>query len=204
MPHKFLINVDAQVDFIMRNGLLAIKGAERIIAPMIYFLTMLDPKEYAGALFTYDTHQREIYEKSEEAKQFNLHCEKGTPGWELVAGPNLVSPHIPTFTLEKGVFDMWKENDLRVVSYETPAHPVDVPRLLINRHRDIFFQELKERGIDTITVIGVAADFCVKDAIAGLLERGFKVEIIRDLTTGIVRDIDQTVAEEFSGRVQIL
>ena len=55
-----------------------------------------------------------------------------------------------------------------------------------------------------MTVIGVAADFCVKDAIAGLLERGFKVEVIRDLTAGIVRDIDQTCQEEFPGQVQIL
>ncbi len=204
MPNKFLLPVDLQVDFIMRNGLLPVDGAERIIAPMIHMMTTLNPDEYAGALFTYDTHVRGIFEKSEEAEQFNLHCEKGTPGWELVVGPNLVPPQIPSYVMEKGVFDMWKEDGLRVVSHENPAHPRNIPRLLISRDRDEFFSDLKSKGVDTMTVVGVAADFCVKDAIAGLIERGFKVEVIRDLTAGIARDIDQTCQEEFPGQVQIL
>ena len=204
MPNKFLLNVDAQTDFMMRNGLLPVKDAERIIAPMIRKVTTLDPDEYAGSLFTYDTHVRGVFEKSEEAEQFDLHCEKGTPGWELVVGPNLVPPTIPSYVMEKGVFDMWKEDGLRVVSHENPAHPPHIHRLFIARDRDVFFRELKERGVDTVTVTGVAADFCVKDAIAGLLERDFRVEVIRDLTAGIVRDIDQTCAEEFLGRVTIL
>jgi nicotinamidase/pyrazinamidase len=42
-------------------------------------------------------------------------------------------------------------------------------------------------GVDTITVIGGASDFCVKMAVDGLVERNFNVEVIDNLTRGIFK-----------------
>ena len=55
------------------------------------------------------------------------------------------------------------------------------------------------QGIDTSTVVGVAADFCVRWAVDGLLERGFAVELPAALTRGIERQIDSVAAEDWVG-----
>jgi nicotinamidase/pyrazinamidase len=49
-----------------------------------------------------------------------------------------------------------------------------------------------------VDVVGVAADFCVKWAVDGLLENGFRVRVLRDLTRGIVNQIDQVCAESWN------
>ena len=204
MAKYLLIVVDTQIDFIMKNGLLPIDNAEDIIAPLIAMIMGLDPDECVGVIFTFDTHEKEAFARSEEGKMFGLHCEKGTPGWENVINLNLVSPEIPTYTLEKGVFDMWEEDDVKVTTYDNPSHPRNIPRIFINRDRDTFFQEQKERGVEKIVVVGVAADVCVAQAIAGALDRGFEVEVPRHLTAGINRDIDAVCKTDFPGSVTIL
>ena len=85
---------------------------------------------------------------------------------------------------------MWAEKDLKIAP--------------MGKERDAFFDRLKSFGIERIIVAGVAADFCVKDAITGLVARGFNVEVVRGLTAGIERNIDQTVAEEFPDNVEIV
>ena len=186
----FVTIVDFQMDFVLSDAKLPVHGAEKIIAPMATFLSRLDEDEVEGVLFTFDTHDAEPYAKSEEGGMFPLHCEKGTPGWELVLNQNLVPSSIPVHTMEKGVFDMWAEDDLSIS-----------PTIY---SRDGFFERLKDSGINTIAIAGVAADFCVKDAIAGFLKRGFKVIIHRDLTAGIDRQIDQVIEDEFPGQVEIV
>ena len=47
-------------------------------------------------------------------------------------------------------------------------------------------------------VIGVAADYCVRWAIDGLVERGFRVIVPQALTRGIARPIEQVLAEDFA------
>ena len=47
---------------------------------------------------------------------------------------------------------------------------------------------------------GVAADYCVRWAAAGLLARGFDVAVPAALTRGIDRQIGQVADEEFAGR----
>ena len=117
--------------------------------------------------------------------------------------PDLVPPQIPSYVLEKGVFDMWFEKGLKVISHGNASHPATIHRLLIQRDRDDFFREIKKHGVETIRIVGVAADFCVRDAIAGALDRGFEVEVPRHLTAGIERNIDTVCDTDFPGGVKI-
>lgn len=209
-PYKVLIVVDSQVDFVMRYGLLSVDGAESTIVPGIGILTSLDGEEYAAVLFTYDTHVAEEYLGSLEnigkpelgIPGFPLHCEKGTGGWENVFNIRLVPKGIPVFELEKDVFDAWEKPSDETLVYEmfNGARPLHGAGM----ERDAFFARLKALGVTTATVIGVASDFCVKDQIKGLLARSFKVEVIAAATAGIMRDIAQTVADEFPGQVDII
>ncbi|MBB4840420.1 nicotinamidase/pyrazinamidase [Sphingomonas kyeonggiensis] len=193
MPN-FVIVVDMQRDFVAADGALPVPGAEEIVAPMQDWLAGLHPGDTAGVLFTFDTHVPEVYAVSEEAKQFPPHCVKGTPGWELVVDPGAVDPAIPVLRLEKGVFDMWAEPGLAVERIGTGTIA----------DRDGFFAGLIGAGIEDVTVVGVAADYCVRWAVEGLIARGFRVTVPAGLTRGIARPIGQVAAEEWPGAAVVI
>jgi len=175
---KFLIVVDTQYDFVIPGGALYVSSAEEIITPGIQFLAGLDPEDYAGVLFTADTHLVETYYTTPESEQFPIHCVRDTAGWQNVFNPDLVHPSIPILHLEKGVFSMWEEKGLLA----------QAPRrwdIYKNIYRDAVFKDLQEQGVTTVQVMGVASDYCVKWAVDGLVQRGFDVEVIQDLCRGI-------------------
>ncbi len=190
----FVINVDFQGDFVFKGWALPVDGAEDLIIPMKNYLYNLDPAKCAGVLNTFDTHTPEQYNGSEEQKSFpNIHCELGTPGWESVVDlDEIAKTEVPTYTLKKGVFNMWEEETSFVCKYNYHAVPaIDMPT-----PRDEFFANLKKQGVREIVVVGVAADFCVKQAIDGLLARGFHVTVLKHLTKGIFKDISQVASSE--------
>lgn len=179
---KFLVVVDTQFDFVMPNGALYVKGAEQIIVPGINFLANLNPDEYEGVLFTYDSHVPDIYNGSPESEQFPIHCVQGTPGWENVFNPALIPNKIKTWTLNKGVFNMWEEEDL--VAYDRNSSLTSK----ITTSRDYLFDNMSKDI--TIQVMGVASDYCVKQAVDGFVARGFKVNVIQELCKGIALEAD--------------
>jgi nicotinamidase/pyrazinamidase len=181
----FVIVVDTQRDFMAADGALSVAGADALVEPMRAWLAGLDPARTAGVLFTFDTHLPEIYAGSAEAEAFPIHCQRGSAGWDNVLDPAWLDPAIPVWRIEKGVFDMWAEPDLAI-------EPGAVPR-------DRFFDALKARGVGTVTVIGVAADYCVRWAIEGLIARGFRVTVPASLTRGIARSIREVADAEFAG-----
>lgn len=186
---KFLVVIDTQYDFMMPNGALYVQGAEQIIVPGIEFLANLSPDNYAGVLFTYDTHSHNVYEGSSESEMFPIHCVEGTPGWENVFNPDLIKQPsagqkgINVYTLTKGVFNMWEEDDIRIVA--RPGNTFFNSYESANQSREVFFEQMKDAGIDTIEIFGVASDFCVKWAVDGFVKRGFKVEVVDELCRGI-------------------
>ncbi|SFR85426.1 Nicotinamidase-related amidase [Sphingomonas jatrophae] len=187
---SFVIVVDAQGDFVRADGALSVAGADALVGPMNAWLAALTPEETAGVLFTFDTHEEEIYRGSKEAEQFRLHCVRGTAGWNTVLDPGAIDARIPLYRLEKGVFDMWEEAD---VCIEPMRGGAATPR-------DRFFETLKTEGVTHVTVIGVAADYCVRWAIQGLVDRGFAVTVPGELTRGIARQMPQVLGEDFAGK----
>lgn len=185
---RFVIVVDTQADFMNADGALSVDGAEALIAPMQAWLAWLRPAETAGVLFTFDSHFTDTYQGSAEAEQFPIHCVYRTPGWENVLDPDAIDPAVPVYRLEKGVFDMWAELDLAIEAVATGEKVA----------RDAFFAELKACGVTEVTVIGVAADYCVRWAIEGLIARGFAVEVPTGLTRGIARPIEQVIVDDFA------
>ena len=115
---------------------------------------------------------------------------RNTPGWELSVEVDAVDPAIPVYRLEKGVFDMWAEPDIEIYPIRGDGEAVE---------RDTFFERLKAMDIDQVVAVGVAADYCVRFAIDGLLRRGFDVEVPVGLTRGIVDDARATAERHFGG-----
>lgn len=191
MAKKILVVVDTQYDFMMPDGKLPVPRAEEIIVPGIKFLGNLDWHEYAAVLFTYDSHNQYNYERSEEAKLFPIHCELGTLGWENVFNAGLIDHRIGVWTLEKDVFNMWENEDVRISDAFSIRQSFD---------RAEWFNQMKGIGVTQVEVMGVAADFCVKWAVDGLLEHGFEVTLIPELTRGIERSSVSVVLEDFVGK----
>lgn len=188
---SFVIVVDTQVDFMAADGALSVAGAADLIAPMQAWLGALDPVETAGVLFTFDTHEVAVYAGSAEAEAFPIHCVQGSAGWANVLDVALLDPAIPAWRIEKGVFDMWAQDGLTIEDARDPGAAVIA--------REDFFAALKSRGVDEVIVIGVAADYCVKWAIDGLVARGFDVLVPAWLTRGIARQIEAVAEDDFQG-----
>jgi len=187
----FVIVVDTQYDFMAADGALSVTGAHNLVAPARAWLASLDPAQTAGVLFTFDTHVADVYASSAEAEAFPIHCVRGTAGWNNVIGVEHVNSAIPVWTAEKGVFDMWAEDDL-VIADARDAQAAPIPR-------EPFFAQLKAAGVEDVVVIGVAADYCVRWAIDGLIQRGFRVTVPAALTRGIERQIEHVAAQDFAG-----
>ena len=118
---RFVVVVDTQWDFMAGEGALSVAGAAALVGPMQAWLSALKPAEVAGVLFTFDTHFRETYAASPEAKMFPIHCVRETPGWANMLDITLLDPAIPAWRIEKGVFDMWAEPGLAEMVRRLPA-----------------------------------------------------------------------------------
>ncbi len=188
---RFVIVIDTQWDFMAGEGALSVAGAEALVEPMQAWLSALAPDDVAGILFTFDTHFRETYAASPEAQMFPIHCVRGTQGWGNMLDVGAVDRAIPAWRIEKGVFDMWAEPGLAIEDARDPTRPT-IPR-------DAFFADLVASGVMEVSVIGVAADYCVRWAVEGLIARGFVVTVPAALTRGIERQIDAVAADDFAG-----
>lgn len=182
-----VIVVDMQADFVRPDGALPVPGAEEIVGPIEAWLATLDPASTAGVLLTYDTHYAETYADTAEAAEFPIHCVRGTDGWRSVLDTASVPDAIPLHRLEKGVFDMWAEEGIAVEDARDPERPPV--------EREAFFAAQRAAGVDRVTVVGVAADYCVRWAAAGALARGFRVAAPAHLTRGIAKPMEAVAAE---------
>lgn len=186
---NFVIVVDTQRDFMAADGALSVAGADGLVGPMQAWLAALDPARTAGVLFTFDTHFVDTYPGSAEAELFPIHCVRETAGWANMLDAGDIDPAIPVYRIEKGVFDMWAKAGLRIEdARKANAATVD---------REGFFAKLAT-DVTAVTVIGVAADYCVRWAIDGLIARGFTVTVPTALTRGIDRSIEQVLRDDFA------
>ena len=186
----FHVVVDAQVDFMLPTGKLYVPGAEKIIPNLCEYLTKIEKGE--NILFTSDTHTVDSYEGSEESKMFPLHCELGTIGHQLVV-PTDITPGNP-YSLCKNVFSMWENIENSKV--ENLWYPD-------GWYYDSLENFLRDNAGDEVMISGVASDFCVRQAIEGFLNRGFKVYVDPTLCCGITKSIEEVI-EELGGDIVIV
>ena len=158
-------DVDTQVDFMEPRGKLYVPGAERL-RPNLKRLT-----EYAAAngvlvVGDVDVHQ----EDDPEFQQYPPHCLAGTPGAEKI--PETVLPR----------------------QYRIPNRKVALPQNLLSYQQimlekqtlDVFDNPNTEDVLKLlgpgreVVLYGVVTECCVHLAAKGLLERGYRVQLVRD------------------------
>ena len=201
---------DMQNGFLQQDGRLSIRGSHSIIPPANAFLQAARDGLFNHTFVVMDTHFAEEYARSEESRQFPIHCEYGTRDWELAVDVTGL-PNIRY--LMKNRFSMWEKNEAsgvrigdlqRRITYENlfcfvsdPSHPQE------STDRDEYISAISP-GRDTsaldVTLMGVAADYCNRYAMEGWLARGARVTILGDLTRGINKEWPEVLAEEqYSG-----
>lgn len=203
MSFKIAVIVDAQVDFMDPNGALFVPGADKVVPVIDEYLSSLTLENgYMGVVFTADTHDEKTYPDSDEAKEFPPHCYQGTDGFAFAVKPQNVPSETQKFILNKGVFDMWEDPAVTIRPYRVSGEIIAYGG---EQDREEFFSNIISAGVEEAEVVGVAADYCVKWAVEGLLIRGFAVTLYDNLTAGIERDIHQVVKEDFPGKnIQVL
>jgi nicotinamidase/pyrazinamidase len=158
MGHALLI-IDAQNDF-LPGGALAVPAGDEIL-PRVREL--IGSGAFDLVVATRDWHPADHASFSEQGGPWPPHCVQGTPGAEI-------SDELPRQEIDV-VIDAGYEPQLEGYSgfEETGLAKV-----------------LRDRGIERVTVVGLATDYCVRHTARDALAEGFDVTIDR----GGVRGID--------------
>ena len=184
MPeHKMVfVDVDTQADFMLPTGSLYVPGAEQIIpnlARLVEFARGHDVPVVSSA----DAHSL----SDDEFQQFPPHCVKGTSGqkklpetllakWTVLPNEQHPEPEAEEIArcrqwiLEKQKFD-----------------------LFTNIHAAFLFEKL---DAGQYVVFGVATEYCVREAVLGLLQQGRPVTVVEDSIWAIEAGSGQAALQE--------
>jgi nicotinamidase/pyrazinamidase len=147
-PKAALIVVDVQNDFADPRGSLYVRDAEAVI-PIIN--ERVDAARTAGAfvVYTQDWHPASTPHFKKDGGIWPVHCVKGTWGAEL--HPDL---EVGGESVKKGTDG---EDGYSAFSVRDPRSGETAPTLLE--------QMLRERGVQGVTVCGLATDYCVVETV---------------------------------------
>jgi nicotinamidase/pyrazinamidase len=157
MGHALLI-IDTQNDF-LPGGALAVPDGHRILPRLN---ELIESGEFDLVIATRDWHPPDHGSFAEQGGPWPPHCVQGTEGAEISS--ELAHERIDV-VIDKG-------DDPGVEGY--------------SGFEDTELAEvLRERGIDRLTVVGLATDYCVKHTARDALAQGFAVAIDRAGIGGI-------------------
>lgn len=183
MTRIAFIDVDTQVDFMEPGGKLYAQGAERI-KPNLARLIRAARDRGVPVVSSVDAHA----EGDAEFGEFPPHCLRGTPGQRKVAetltGREVVVANAPADTLPD----------------PTRVHPV-----LEKQQFSLFTNQRAEQvigatGARRLAVFGVVTEVCVRQAVLGLLERGYEVDVVQDAIWPIDPKNGEAALQEMQAR----
>jgi nicotinamidase/pyrazinamidase len=172
MPEALVI-VDFQNDFTPGGALEVPQGDE--IAERVREL--LDSGRFELVVATRDWHPDDhgSFETADPPGIWPVHCVQGTEGSEFAPGLDRSRVDV---VVDKGV-------DRDVEGYS-------------GFERTTLEQVLREHDVDSVTIVGLATDYCVRHTALDALRLGFAVEVDREGVRGIdvqPGDVDRTFAE---------
>lgn len=158
MPRALVI-VDYQNDFNPPDGALAVPAGDQI-AERINALSRSG--DFDLVLATRDWHPPDHSSFAEHGGPWPVHCVRDTPGVQL-------HPALATEPIDV-IVDKGQERDTKGYSGFEGTRLAEL---------------LRERGIDEITVVGLATDYCVKNTALDALREGFAVSVDASAVRGV-------------------
>jgi len=157
---RALVIVDFQNDFTPPDGALAVPDGDAI-APRLNALARSGDFDLVVA--TRDWHPPDHGSFAERGGPWPVHCVRETPGAQLHSA---LDTRLVDATIDKG-------EDPDTEGY-SGFDATTLEKLL------------RERGVDEVTVVGLATDYCVKNTALDALRAGFQVTV----DTNAVRGVD--------------
>ncbi|MDD5583654.1 MAG: isochorismatase family protein [Candidatus Omnitrophica bacterium] len=179
LPRVIFFDIDTQYDFIHPKGSLYVKESQKIIANAKK-LTRHARDNGILIVSSLDTHVPE----DPEFKQFPRHCVSDTKGHKKVKG---------TFLNKTKFLDAQKTYSIRELKDIARMYPqIILPKNVFNVFSNPNALNLFETQCpDHVYVYGVTVDYCVKEAVEGLIKAGLTVSVVEDA----VREISQEEKE---------
>jgi nicotinamidase/pyrazinamidase len=152
---KLYFDIDTQIDFMYPAGALYVPGAEKLI-PLVATLNRSAAASGAKVISTTCAH----VEDDSEFKQWPPHCVVGTVGQQKPAA----------LLLEKRSLPPVADAD-QIILQKSQLN------LFTNPHTDALIRALDP---EECIVYGVVTEYCVMHCAMGLLDRGYKVALVRE------------------------
>ncbi|MGC8625940.1 MAG: isochorismatase family protein [Acidimicrobiales bacterium] len=167
-PRSALIVVDMQNDFADPAGTLAVAGADEVVAVVN---REVQRAQAAGALvvYTQDWHPPSTPHFAKDGGKWPVHCVRGTWGAQLVPGMAVVGP-----VVRKGVAG---EDGYSGFSVRDPNSGAEAETELA--------ELLRGHGVEEVTVVGLATDYCVKETARDALRLGFVAAVLAEGTRAV-------------------
>ncbi len=146
-----LLIVDFQHDFAAPDGALSVPGGHEI-ADRINALAASG--RFHLVVATRDWHPPDHHSFAREGGPWPVHCVRGSPGAQLHHALRTEHVHV--------VVDKGRERD-------APGYSAF--------ERTELARMLRERGVDAVTVVGLATDYCVKHTALAALNAGLRVTV---------------------------
>ncbi len=169
---RALLIVDMQRDFAHPGGSLFIPSAPEIV-PALMGLIEEARREGVPLAWSQDWHPAQTPHFETFGGSWPEHCIAGTPGAELL--PELTALRAPEdILIRKGVTG---EDGYSAFTVRNILTEVEQPTKLN--------AQLQERGVELITIVGVATDWCVRASALDALAAGYAVEVVAEATAGV-------------------
>lgn len=181
-------DVDTQRDFMLPEGKLYVKDAEKLI-PNLEKLTSYAKQKKILLVASKDMHSMDDPEFEQNNGPFPPHCLAGDEGSEKIDETKLADPVIirnEPYTDEKLAELLGRDGEIVIEKQTFDVFANPNTRKLI-----------RMLGIEQAVVYGVTTDFCVKATIEGLNHMGIDVIVITDAITAIKKKEGEESLEEF-------
>nr|MDT0662231.1 isochorismatase family protein [Micromonospora sp. DSM 115978] len=181
-----LIIVDVQNDF-CEGGSLAVAGGAAVAAAITDRLAA-EPERWEHVVATRDHHidpGAHFGDPPDFVDSWPMHCVVGTGGAEL--HPNLRTERIEA-TFHKGEWAAAYSGFEGATA--TEADPAGGGEKLGDW--------LRRHGVDTVDVVGIATDHCVRATALDAAREGFATTVLLDLTAGVATASTQTALRELA------
>ena len=156
---RALVIVDYQSDFTPPDGALAVPGGDAIAG---HLNELARSGDYDLVVATRDWHPPDHSSFREAGGPWPVHCVQGTPGAEL---HDLLDVNAVDLVLDKGQtadtegYSAFEGTELETI--------------------------LRDHGIEEVTVVGLATDYCVRNTALDALRSGFKVSVDPEGVRGV-------------------
>ncbi len=162
------LDIDTQYDFLDKKGALYVEGSDKIIENLKR-LTEFAKKSNILILSSQDTHKK----RDPEFEKFPPHCVKGSRGQKKIKETMLDKYNILSF---KKAYSPDKLRDI-IKQY---------PQLILGKNTLNVFSNPNTLPLleiifpDEVYVYGVVTEYCVKQAVEGLIRNNFSTFIVED------------------------